>query len=406
MTWHRIDAATGMIVKGKGKTADGKGYNPYRAAGKFATGPHKEKEKAGRGRTAPAEGTAGKPKRGAAVANNKKPAANEKTKRVKDAKAAVAKAKEKPTAENIKTARDAVGRARGKSGHDQLTATGDGHVAERPSVPEHGIERIRHAEASPPQRGQLIDAIGNGGIRTAEGRLTGLNEAAQLEVRNHFNEIAASAGMTRNYGDGDHTLHSRSSEDMGRADGLRYSDGKIEINNKNMAYLGYHAQDLAFDPKSANANGINAYQVMMHETVHSHGPDMPFVPSDRQHTSHLQLAEEMSTEMSARRLTAAKHDIKIHEHGFTGYGDIMNEAIGHVSSAIGISHADAAAALGHSALDFKSQRGTTTPSDALRYLASGAVRRSGMVGGEEMVSDLHQRFLSLASEMQKRYPWP
>lgn len=131
MSWFRSDAAAGPVTKGKGKTADGKGYNPYRAAGKFATGPHKEKEKVGRGKAAPAEGAVGKPKRGAAAVGDKKPAANEKTKRVQGAKAAVEKAKADPSPENIKAARGAVTEAR-THGTEHQAPHESGHAAPAP----------------------------------------------------------------------------------------------------------------------------------------------------------------------------------------------------------------------------------------------------------------------------------
>lgn len=47
---QRTDS-TGPVVKVGGHAANGKGYNPYRASGRFASGPHKEREKIGRDRT-------------------------------------------------------------------------------------------------------------------------------------------------------------------------------------------------------------------------------------------------------------------------------------------------------------------------------------------------------------------
>lgn len=44
----RTDAASGPVVKVGGHSANGHGYNPYRAAGKFASGPRKKREKIGR----------------------------------------------------------------------------------------------------------------------------------------------------------------------------------------------------------------------------------------------------------------------------------------------------------------------------------------------------------------------
>lgn len=59
----RTDVATGPVVKVGGKSANGKGYNPYRAAGKFASGPHKEKPKSGAKHAGPAAGPIAKTKK-------------------------------------------------------------------------------------------------------------------------------------------------------------------------------------------------------------------------------------------------------------------------------------------------------------------------------------------------------
>lgn len=408
----RLDKGGSLGRKSSGGGGSAHGYNPNRAGdGRFGSGPRKARPKVGRP-AATADGVARAPHP-----------------HVLAARAAVNKAKTAPTPKNIGEAKAAVARARGvkqngagkkssklKSGGDELTATGHGGT-DRAKTPNHGVDRIKKAEASEPtRRGELIDAIGDSGIRSEGGRLTGLTYEAQRTVRGHYDDLAERHGMPRKFDQTEgHVLLTRTNEEMGGANGSRYRNGRIEIRSEIMAYLGYHAQDMAFDPKSVRPEGINAYQVMMHETVHSHGPYMPL---DRNNTARHQLAEEMSTEMAARHITDSIHGLSPAEHEYTGYGDIMRTAAYHVASVNQTHLEDAHDALSRASLDFKRRNDLISPDDALRYIAERAVHHASSRSGSEdtsiagraqktaAVDALHEKFRDLADEINKRYPWP
>lgn len=171
MTWFRTDAAAaGPVTKGKGKTADGKGYNPYRASGKFAAGPHKEKEKVGRDKAG--EAPAGKAKGSAASGADKTSSSKSKKERapaawkVAQAKDAVATAKADPTPANITAARGAVAEARGHvAARAEPAVVPAAHETGRPAAPAKAmsdgdlmVARNKFAASTTPEE---FSSVGN-----------------------------------------------------------------------------------------------------------------------------------------------------------------------------------------------------------------------------------------------------
>lgn len=282
-----------------------------------------------------------------------------------------------------------------------------------PTKVDSGLERLQNAERSKPRSdGELIDAIGNGGKRDERGNLTDLTPEAQAAVRDHFVGLVHQTGATPRGGnrEGDHKLITRSVDEMGIASGVHHLDtGIIDVNAKALAHLGQHAQDRAYDPAQARRalemdnyhdRGLVAYGVMTHETLHGFGPHLNYSESDK---ARWQLAEEMSTEMAARHITAQVHGFEAHKMQGGGYDDIMREAVGHAADVTGVSHERAFAAVSEAALAFKRQRGIVSPDFALSHMANHVARS---LGQEHMDFELSARWGALADDMNRRYPWP
>lgn len=429
MSDQRHDTAPAI---GKG----GVGYNPYRDKGKFASGPHEKRPGQGGGRagaaaghataaraatTTKARGAIKAAKEAASVARDKPTAANKAKAKTAIAEAGKA-AKEAGSNKTSRVPKDASeptprGGAKGKPPPHAAPAENHGQMqTEHQHAPHEpvltGTARLQQAESSHPRSDRdLIDAIGNGGIRDPGGRLVGLTTDAQAAVRGHFDRVAADHGMSFRPESANRVLATRTDEDMGGALGLRHGDGRIELAASTTRGLGYHAQDHAYDSAAAMRpirehygvdHGMEAYGMVMHETIHGHGPVLQF-DSARPH--QFQMAEEMSTEMAARHVTASVHGVQTHDLQVRGYDDIMREATAHLASVSGSSHAEAADALGRAALALKQQSGTMHPNTALSKMATHALHGLG-VKSPHAGDDLMRRWSDLSEEFGKRYPWP
>lgn len=145
----RTDRGVGIVSKGTGRSASGKGYNPYRSSdGKFGAGAHKARPKVDR----VASAAAAVEKRGARVAHLSKglevkrathaAAVGAARHALDNAKAKAEIARAKPTQKNIKAAQAATNKAtRAKAKVDEHSAAISKHEA------AHATATAKHAEA-------------------------------------------------------------------------------------------------------------------------------------------------------------------------------------------------------------------------------------------------------------------
>lgn len=283
------------------------------------------------------------------------------------------------------------------------------------TVPGSGKERLDSARAARPRSDlDLVDAIGNGAIKDAGGRTIALTPEAQAAVRSHLVLVAESHGLTARPLHEGNVLASRSQNDLGGAYGMYHpSTGKIELSDAMMAHLAFHAEDHAYDRAGAKESleiekyqnrGLLAYAVVVHETVHGTGPTIT-IPAGK--TAKYQLAEELSTEMTARYITATAHGLAPHlMQGATwGYDDVMHQAVTHVAEIAGVGHDAAFAAVAKSSLAMKQRSGAFDPDDVIATIGEGALRNL-QASRPDTNAALRGKWQDLAAEMNKRYPWP
>ena len=414
-----VALATVMRHDAAGAAANGQGYNPYRdKGGKFAPGAHKQREKTGE-------------QRGGVVATPKPSARSA----LKEAKVAAARARQSPTAENVGAARAAMSRATkaaaeqtaAKASHAADHAGAEAHVAgvaddhsaaaaahERAAAAhrdagnhekadEHSRQADEHRRAAdvlgaPAQhqatphddafaardaiRGRLASGI-KGDAQNAR-----IDPETQAALRDANNRIMAAYGVTprlTNTPDA-HTVHTVTTDEMGGAYGQMWSEhtsrpGLMTISHEQAALLKEHMQldraglhDLA---QRAAAGHDDAYfklfaaHTMHHETMHGHGPSIDM-------GMHRSTVEELTTEMSARRITADMHGVPSHGEAVNlAYDHIIDPIVAHAASAAGVSRERAYEAMEHASLSLKRSSGRMSDDEAISHVATKAAEHLG-----------------------------
>lgn len=281
---------------------------------------------------------------------------------------------------------DAHGKAIDK--HQETSARLTFARGERSALNQNDIIR-----AEPRPDGHLMEAFGNGTLRDVDGKINALTPAAQKAVRGHFDRVVAQHGLAPRIGPQSDRLETRTEDQMGGAAGWHYGDGKIVMSDIGVRILAYHAADDVETPghmqnvgkniaSGAHNVGFVEYLVMTHETVHDHGPSI--IGYSQAVAVHRTMAEELSTEMSAREITGRAHGIAGHQIRSGGYDRMIGDAINSVQRATGVSREKAFDAVAQSSIKFKQGTGIIQGTPALRKLASGALEHLGQHSEEKV----------------------
>lgn len=318
------------------------GYNPYRSHGKFAAGPHKQElvNKEGRHRAIAA-----------------KLGEQMETLRARAAHASPAVRADLKKQHDKLAARQATQRAGAKAAKN---ARADAFVGGEPA------KRTPRKKAAPEQRDSLVPkkpppsptelthAVGDGKIASRDGwEVHGLTPEAQRAVRHHFDDLAGAYGLSPRPGPGSHELAGYSNEAMGGAGGWHTETGKIALSHDGINIISRYGsldhasigRDIA---EGEYRSSFHHYQMMVHETVHDHGPQLS---GDSTHATHV---EEMTTEMSARHIAAQAHGASGHQIAQAGYNEMIEGSVGHVARVAGVSREKAFHALARASIEFKS----------------------------------------------------
>lgn len=236
-----------------------------------------------------------------------------------------------------------------------------------------------------------------------------MSPEAQAALREHHNVVIAQYGLhNRDAGlVGAHVAEVRNSQGMGRwaggvdgAAGLHWrADGRVALNIETADGVHSHSsvsdtvrlgQEAHSGSREANSK-IDGYHVSTHEALHGHGPEIyGFGP-------HLML-DEMTTEMSARRITADVHGVGVGNvrGGYDGY---ITPVVSKLSELSGSSHATSMRALAHASLEFKRRGGQVDAKEGLHDVGVSALRRLGVAD-----SDSHSAMLAHMLEISARNP--
>lgn len=210
-----------------------------------------------------------------------------------------------------------------------------------------------------------------------------LSPEAQTAIRDHHNEVAKAYGLS----DRDSglvqagTVETRTQAGIAGAAGLHWAhDGKIalasEVADRLQDHAGHDAAGLKVLgalSKAGNGDAIKtmfAYHVMTHEAVHGHGPSMTRVGP------HV-MADELTTEMAARKIVADVHGLQVHEVRGT-YGQFINPTLSMLAGLSGKTMPEAVAALSAASIKFKKLSGTNLSAhDTLKQVGSDALNSLG-----------------------------
>lgn len=446
------------------------GYNPYRAKdGKFGAGAHKVKPTADE-RHAAALGKAtervGKAKAAvdkhaaklAATHEAKHAALAETRSALTKAQAAGELAKAKPTAKNIKAAQVATNKATRASAkvdkheaaivkhteaHAKATAAHvkatEAHAKVQAKAPkektpatktETKTEPVIQRKASPaaktpeaiPSPGSRDHPDGNPGhpdLSKLFGDRTAIAKAVvwdkgtasftpegQRATREHLAGVAAAYGMRQRALPENHVIHvvSGTSEMGGSAAQFHDESGHIRLQQFTAQQLTRHAeasQEELRKGRMYDGDEIQSYHYSTHESLHGHGPMIPY-------EGHGILADEIATEVTARRITADVHGLESTDIGLAGRGGggnkhgAYNQHIYSVADVIGRasdkSSADGFKSLEHAALAMKRLDPRTefkTGHDAIHHLVELAANHAGVTDPGRR-SELHSdvRYIS------------
>lgn len=253
--------------------------------------------------------------------------------------------------------------------------------------------RAAHQQADPAKPNDAFsgrDAIRG---RIAEGihgtsQNAHIDPATQAALRDSNNRIMAAYGVTprlANTPDAK-TVRTMHAEEMGGAYGQMWSEhtprpGLMTISHEQAALLREHMQldsaglhELA---RRAAAGHDDAYfmlfaaHTMHHETMHGHGPSIEM-------GLHRSTVEELTTEMSARRITADMHGVPSHGEAVNlAYDHIIDPVVAHTAAAAGVSRERAYEAMEHASLSLKRSSGTLTDDEAISHVATKAAEHLG-----------------------------
>lgn len=387
MTWRssriRIRARSGV------SEAVAHGYNPYRNHGKFAPGPHQEHQelvnKEGRHRATVAK--LGKQMEAVkATAASATPAVKAAHKARFD-KLAARQATQRAGAHAAKEQRSALvesGKVKAATSKRKPRAKQEAEPTRNPLTPSK----------TPPKPSELTKAVGDGGIPSHDGwSIHGLTPEAQRAVRGHFDDVVGAYGLSPRPGAQSHELIGYSTEAMGGAAGWHTGSGKIAVSHEGINSLArYGGQDHEYVGRVLAAGehhgGFTTYHVMVHETTHDHGPVLAG------HDAHRTHVEEMTTEMSARHISAQVHGIEGHQIS-AGYNEMIDGSVGHVARVAGVSREAAFDALAKASIEFKSSGTHLVDADsAHRMLAWNTLEHLGAASAKQVrLSEQKQREL-------------
>lgn len=276
---------------------------------------------------------------------------------------------------------------------------------------ERGKAIVEIERLAPRPDGALVHAFGNAAIKDEGGfRAIALKPEGQKAVREHFDGLMSKYGIIPAPGQevGRHQIETKPDADMGGAAGFKLSTGKIQVGQNWMSKLYFHAGD---GPLSAERladlkaggldNGLFAYNVMAHETLHAHGPQLMLSRrSDGTiNDAHHVLADEMSTEMAANHVTMTEHGLSPYDNNKgIAYGDYLQPAIRMVAEAAGVPHEQAFGAVTHAALVLKRRTGQMDATDALRDMAEDSLRKLQKFTPEAH-ADLYKRWDELSGKI-------
>ncbi len=360
------------------------GYNPYRDHGKFAPGPHQALvNKEGKHRAAAAKLDEQVRTASAKVAAAKTPGEMAALKGKVD-KLGARRDAQRAGAQTAKLQRQAL--ANGKTAPRAARSKAPPAEHRDPLTPVH----------VPPKPVELTKAVAGGAIQGHDGSVQGLTPEAQRAVRKHFDDVVAAHGLSARPGLQSHELIGYPPEAMGGAAAWHMNTGKIAVSHPYIGSLVRHGSEdhadvgrIVADKNDVGHGGFESYHTVMHETVHDNGPR---VIGDAAHRSHV---EEMSTEMSARHISAQAHGIAGHQIVHGGYDAMIEGSVGHVARVAGVSRDAAFDAVARASIQFKSS-GThfIDAGVAHRQIAwstlehLGAVSHKDIVGGQRKHDDL------------------
>jgi hypothetical protein len=366
-----------VIVAAASSSGGGHGYNPYRdKGGKFAPGAHKKDDKAGHAKAA-------------AASMQEEHGHRKKSLAVRDKLLAIkAKAEGASPAVRAKLKKE-FDELKGQHQEHKANATAARAKREPKIKPTEKREDVNPADTHP---SALSKPFSKGSIRSEDGYYVhGLTPEAQREVRGHFDGVASEYFMHPRPGPQSDQLIGYPEEAMGGASGWHMGTGKIAMGHQDINALARHGDsDLEYVKNVVKDGewhrGFSAYSTMMHETIHDHGP----VIYGDHHKTH---AEEMTTEMSARQISAEKHGMLGHEIKSSGYDEMINNSVNHVAEVAGVSREKAFDALAKASIEFKGLSGEFSGTGAHYWMATAALNRTGSRNAtKKNVEDLRERW--------------
>jgi GNAT superfamily N-acetyltransferase len=267
----------------------------------------------------------------------------------------------------------------------------------KPGVPKETSKEIVQARR---------ETIAKGVTQDGSGRPT-FHSGAQKAIREHYNDMAKSYGMPHADDGKSHvsTVDLSHGTAKGAPQAMYSKDtGAVVLHSRLAQHLAEHANS---DPKElgkkfptvrtkkipgdeiGDKNPVSAYHVMLHETVHAHGPRMTPLEGPGL------MLEEFVTEMGARKITSDVHGLKMHKID-ASYNHLVNPVAIHLLGMGDFSEEDVHKAIGEAAIDVKKQTAKTiTPEETLRQMSQGIAKRLGV---QDHVDEIHDRMKSLLDQ--------
>lgn len=282
--------------------------------------------------------------------------------------------------------------------------------------PEPKSDEAGPAQSKPVVTPELRDVVanrsslGNVSYDDAKGHMTYTPEA-QAAVRGHFDSVAAKYGVTKRALPEGNKIDIVNERAMGGAQAQFSDDGGIRYPSYTAQMLRTHSEANLSKPPPYFTDAVQAYHNVTHETMHGHGPQIPY-------QGHGIMADELATEVTARRISADVHGIKADADGllYNGGGavgrvkslggypkevDEVTNAIAHVS---GSDHESAYAALERAAFDVKRMPPThafATGDEAMAHLAKQVALHSG-IKDPKQVELLHGYMIQASNDLMDR----
>lgn len=261
---------------------------------------------------------------------------------------------------------------------------------------------------TPDLRDAIADRSALSGLTFDHAGAASYTPAAQAAVRGHFDAVASKYGVTkRDLPDGG-KLDVVDKRSLGGAAAQFHDDGTIRIPTGTAQNLARHGEaDLGNHP-AYFTDAVQSYHFVTHETMHGHGPEIPY-------EGHGILADELATEVTARRMTADVHGIRSTASGLVykdsgavggskdlgAYAKDVGGVVNAVSRVSGLDKERAFEALERASFDVKRMPGShqfDTGDAAMSHLVQRIASHAG-ISDPKKVAQLHGHVMDVSHDL-------